>query len=90
MGLFIFLLVVACVGYIFFWGKNGVDNRPEILMEKDDFSGDSIRSLFLLEEIVDHDDGDLVSTNHGFAQSEQIENDNFDKEEEYFEDEFFE
>ncbi len=83
MGLFIFLLVVACVGYMFFWRKSGVDNRPETLMEKDDFAGDSIGSLFLLEEIIDHDSGDLVSTNHGVAQNEQIEND-------YFEDEFFE
>ena len=71
-------------------GKNGVDNRPEILMEKDDFAGDSISSLFLLEEIVDHDDGDLVSTKYSFAQNEQIENDYFDNEDEYFEDEFFE
>ncbi len=87
MRLFVFVLVIVC----FFLGQNRRGSKnPQALMGKDDFTGDSIRSLFLLEEIVDLDDGSLVPANHRFAQSEKAENNYFENKDEYFENEFFE
>ena len=89
MGLFIFLIVVVCIAYLLFFGKNSEGNNAEALMGKDDFAGGSIRSFFLLEEIVDSGGGER-SKNQGFVRSEQVEDDFFEGEVDYFEDEFFE
>ena len=90
MGLFIFLIVVVCIAYLLFFGKNSEGNNAEALMGKDDFAGGSIRSFFLLEEIVDSGGGEQRSINQDFSQGEPMEDDFFEGEVDYFEDEFFE
>ncbi len=45
MGLFVFLLAVVCIVFFFILGRNRVSNNSKVLMEKDDFAGDSIGSL---------------------------------------------
>ncbi len=90
MGLFIFLIIVVCIVYLLFLGKSHEGSNPEALTENDDFAGDSIRSFFLLEEIVDSGGGSQRSIKHDFAQDENIEDDYFEEIGDYFEDEFFE
>ncbi len=89
MWLFIFILLAGCIAYLFFLRKNHGSNSPEVLSGKDDFAGDSLHSIFLLEDIVDPDVGDQEVTNHGVSKSEQIEKDYFDDEDEFYDDEFF-
>ena len=95
MGLFILLMIAGCIVCLFFLGKNREGNNrerntTEPLTERDEFTGDSIRSFFLLEEIVDSGLGEQKSKNRDFSQRGQIEDNVFVEEGDYFEDEFFE
>jgi len=91
MGFFIFLMIAVCIAYLLFWGKSSEgSNSTGVLIEKDDFADGSIRSFFLLEEIVDSGVGGRGTISQDFPQSEQIEDDYFEEDGDYFEDEFFE
>ena len=87
----VFLAIVIFIVYRLFWSKNrqcdksnqNVCDQPVGEKETDDFSGGSVGAFFLLEEIIDPGVGGQESTNQGLAQSEQREDD-------FFEEEFFE
>ena len=90
MGLFFFLIIAGGIVYLLFLGKSHEGSNPEALTENDDFTGNSIRSYFFLEEIVDSGGGEHRSKNQGFVRSEPMEDDYFEEDGDYFEDEFFE
>jgi len=88
----VFLAAVIFIVYRLFWSKKrqcdkrtqNVCNQPVVKKkEDDDFAGGSVGALFLMEEFIDPDVGGQESANQGLAQSEQREDD-------FFEEEFFE
>ena len=91
MGWIVFLAVVIYIVYRLFCRKNpqydesnqNVLDQPASKKEDDDFAGDSVGALFLMEEFIDPGIGEHKSANQGLAQNEQREDD-------FFEEEFFE
>ena len=87
----VFIVVFIFIVYRLFWSKNrqcdksnqNVCDQPAGKKETDDFAGGSVGALFLMEEFIDPDVGGQESANQGLAQSEQREDD-------FFEEEFFE
>ncbi len=91
MGWFVFLIVFIFIVCRFFGSKNRQFDKsdqkvlvqPAGKKETDDFAGGSIGALFLMEEFIDPDVGGQESANQGLGQSEPREDD-------FFEEEFFE
>jgi uncharacterized membrane protein len=87
----VFVAVVIFIVHRFFWSKNrqrgksnqNLGDQPAGKKDEDDFAGSSVGAFFLLEEIIDPGVGRHKSVNQGFSQTEQ-------REDEFFEEEFFE
>ncbi len=83
MELFVFLMIVVCIGCLLFSGKKREGNNHEVPLKGDDFDGRSVGSIFLLEEIVDTARGTQGAANQVIIQGDETE-------EEFFEEDFFE
>ncbi len=73
MELFVFLMIVICIGCLLFSFKKHEGNNRESPLKGDDFNDRSVGCIFLFEEFIDTPADNKGSSNQGVIQTEEAD-----------------